>query len=115
MVRAEINGVAGTFLVDTGASLVAVSPAFAERARLSYVKTDRVQLETANGPTSAVLATADAIELSGLSAAGVPAIVLDKVFATGIDGLLGMSFLSRFVIVMEDRQIRLAAKSLGAE
>ena len=110
--RAEINGVAGTFLLDTGASFVTLSPSFAARAKPTFINADRVELRTGNGKSKATLATVDAVKLSGLSAAGVPAIVMNKEFGGGVDGLLGMSFLSRFTILIEDGQMTLTAKVL---
>lgn len=113
--RAEINGVTGTFLIDTGASFVTLSPSFAARAKLAFVKADHIDLRTGNGNTKATLVTVDAVKLAGLSAAGVPALVISKEFGGGVDGLLGMSFLSRFAILIEDGQMTLAAKVLKTE
>jgi len=113
--RAEINGTPGTFLLDTGASFVTLSRSFASKAKPTMINTDRVEVQTANGNTSATLATADLVKLSGLMATGVPAIVTDKDFGDGIDGLLGMSFLSRFTILIEDGQMKLTAKALTTD
>jgi clan AA aspartic protease (TIGR02281 family) len=113
--KAEINGISGTFLVDTGASFVTLSRSFAARAKPAVIKTDQVELQTANGRSSATLATIDVVKLLGVEAAGVPAIVTDKEFGAGVDGLLGMSFLSRFTVVMEDGQMKLTAKALKTE
>jgi len=115
MTRAEINGVPGTFLIDTGASFVTLSRSYAFKAKPTMIVSDRVEMRTANGSTSATLATADVVKLSGLQATGVPAVVTDKDFGNGVDGLLGMSFLSRFAILMEDGQMKLTAKTLVAD
>ena len=111
--KVEINGVEGNFIVDTGASFVALSRAFAERAKPRMLTTDSVEMQTANGTTSATLASLDSVKLAGLSAAAVPAIVASKSLGDGIDGLLGMSFLSRFTVVIGDREIQLKAKTLA--
>jgi aspartyl protease family protein len=113
--RAEINGVGGTFLVDTGASFVTLSRSFAVRAKPTFIKADQVELQTANGRAHAFLATVDSVKLAGLVAAGVPAIVSDKELSAGVDGLLGMSFLSRFTILIEDGQMKLTARVLKTE
>ncbi len=110
--KAQINGVEGTFVVDTGASFVTLTRSFAERARPQMFKTDAVEMQTANGTTSATLATVDSVRLASLSASSVPAIVANKNLGDGIDGLLGMSFLSRFTMVIQDREILLKAKQL---
>jgi aspartyl protease family protein len=112
--RAEVNGIAGTFLIDTGASFVTLSRSFAARAKPAFLKVERIEVQTANGNASATLATLDVVKLSGLAAMGVPAIVTDKEIGQGVDGLLGMSFLSRFTILMEDGQMKLTAKVLKA-
>jgi clan AA aspartic protease (TIGR02281 family) len=111
--RAEINGVEGTFIVDTGASFVTLSRAFAAKAKPRRLATESVEMQTANGTTSATLATVDSVKLAALSASGVPAIVASKSLGDGVDGLLGMSFLSRFTMVINDREIQLKAKPLA--
>jgi clan AA aspartic protease (TIGR02281 family) len=111
--KVNINGVEGKFVVDTGASFVALSRAFAGSAKPRMLTTDSVEMQTANGATTATLASLDSVKLAGLSASAVPAIVVSKSLGNGIDGLLGMSFLSRFTVVIEDREIQLKAKTLG--
>jgi predicted aspartyl protease len=59
------------------------------------------------------VASLDSVKLAGLSASAVPAIVVSKSLGDGIDGLLGMSFLSRFTVLIEDREIQLRAKTFG--
>jgi clan AA aspartic protease (TIGR02281 family) len=111
--KAEINGVEGTFIVDTGASFVTLTPGFAVKAKPRILKTDSLQIQTANGMTSAQLATVDSVKLDGLYASGVPTIIASKSLGDGIDGLLGMSFLSRFTFAIQEREIQLRAKTLG--
>ena len=110
--KVEINGVAGTFIVDTGASFVTLSSSFAARAKPRMLTTNSVEMQTANGATSAALASLDTVKLAGLSASGVPAVIASKSLGDGVDGLLGMSFLNRFTVVIEDREIQLKAKTL---
>jgi aspartyl protease family protein len=74
--------------------------------------TDAVEMQTANGTTSATLATVETVKLAGLYASRVPAIIASKSLGDGVDGLLGMSFLSRFTVVIGDREIQLKAKTL---
>jgi clan AA aspartic protease (TIGR02281 family) len=111
--RVEINGVEGTFIVDTGASFVTLSRGFAGRAKPRMLTTDSVEMQTANGTTSATLASLDSVKLAGLSASAVPAIIASRSLGDDVDGLLGMSFLSRFTVVIQDREIQLKAKTLG--
>jgi clan AA aspartic protease (TIGR02281 family) len=100
-VKAQINGVKGLFILDTGASYVSVKSAFAERAKISVTGASEITLITANGQAKAKLSKADKIALGTLQAAAVPVAVQngdENNYGPGIDGLLGMSFLSRFEV-----------------
>ncbi|SAL18396.1 hypothetical protein AWB71_00818 [Caballeronia peredens] len=97
-VRAKVNGTEGTFIVDTGASYVSLTSAFARRAKVAG-RGKAIHLQTANGTREATLTQADAIALSGVTASNVPVAVdggAGPGLGAGIDGLLGQSFLSRF-------------------
>ena len=98
-VQAEINGVRGNFVLDTGATYVSVRSAFADRARIPQSILNQVPMITANGHTRATLSRADKIAVGKLEATNVPIVVQrpdNDGFGVGVDGLLGMSFLSRF-------------------
>jgi clan AA aspartic protease (TIGR02281 family) len=110
--KVEINGVEGTFIVDTGASFVTLTRGFAGKAKPRMLTTEAVEMQTANGTTSVTLATVETVKLAGLYASSVPAIIASKSLGDGVDGLLGMSFLSRFTVVIGDREIQLKAKTL---
>lgn len=110
LAKAEINGVSGTFAVDTGASFVSVSKSFAARAKLTALQSGRVGLHTANGVAAAALTTVSKIRLGASHADAAPAVILDKPIGHGVDGLLGMSFLARFDIVLTDKELKLVPK-----
>jgi aspartyl protease family protein len=110
--KVTINGVEGTFIVDTGASFVTLTRSFAGKAKPRMLTTEAVGMQTANGTTSANLATVETVKLAGLSASGVPVIIVTKSLGDGVDGLLGMSFLGRFTVVIGDREIQFKAKAL---
>jgi aspartyl protease family protein len=81
------------FLVDTGASLVALTR---EDARKIGLNTDTLKantkVRTAAGQIDAALATVDVIEIDGVTIKNVSAVVIEK----GLEhSLLGMSFLNR--------------------
>jgi clan AA aspartic protease (TIGR02281 family) len=104
-VKAEINGVRGVFILDTGASYLSVKSAFADRAKISLTGASEVTLMTANGLAKGKLSKADKVVLGKLEATNIPVVVQnvdDKSYGTGVDGLLGMSFLSRFEVQMAD-------------
>ena len=102
-VKAEINGVRGLFILDTGASFLTVRSSFAERAKIPQAGASEITLVSANGHVKAKLSKADKVMLGKLEAVNVPIAVQsvdDKSYGAGIDGLLGMSFLSRFEVQM---------------
>jgi aspartyl protease family protein len=112
-VQAEINGVRGRFVLDTGASYVSVRSAFAERARISQSAFNQVVMNTANGRTRATLSRAERISVGRLHATNVPVVVLgasERGFGHGVDGLLGMSFLSRFDVRLTGGYIELQTR-----
>lgn len=110
--KVEINGVEGTFIVDTGATFVTLTRGFARKVKPRMLTTEAVEMQTANGAISVALVTVETVKLAGLYASGVPAIVATKSLGDGVDGLLGMSFLSRFTIVISAREIQIKAKTL---
>lgn len=106
-VSAEINGKKGTFIVDTGATVVGLTRAFAELAAIPYDAGRVINMQTASGQTQARLAIADQIKLRNAAASKVQVAVhleTGNVFGAGIDGLLGQSFLSRFDTTFTPRQ-----------
>lgn len=98
--KADINGVRGVFVIDTGASHAAISPKFAGRAKIAYADANDITIRTANGLVKGKLSTAEKVALGTLEATHVPVVVQEFDLGRGIDGLLGMSFLSRFDVRM---------------
>jgi len=112
MARVSVNGHPGTFVVDTGASFVSFSEAFAQQAGVSAEKARRIQLRTANGLTDAMLTTSKTVTLGTAEAAGVSvAIVKGTPFGPKIDGLLGQSFLSQFEVNFQPDRWTLGERS----
>ena len=92
-IRATVNGVPHRFLVDTGATLTAISPDVAEAAGLEPQPLRQpVLLRTANGSVPAQVVTIGELKLGTVVARD-----LDAVVAPGMEGtsVLGMNFLSR--------------------
>lgn len=101
LVEATLNNVTGLFVLDTGASFVSVTKSFANKAKLSADIKDEVTLQTANGLADGLLATANSIQVGNAYSTFVPVVVVDDAklgSEDGVSGLLGMSFLSRFVV-----------------
>jgi aspartyl protease family protein len=110
-VTAVVNGVQGVFVIDTGATFVAVSQAFARKANIQAEPGGTMQMHTANGVVEAHRARAKSIQLRSLRAADVVvAIHTDKpgTFGAGVDGLLGMSFLARFKLTIDSVNMTIA-------
>jgi clan AA aspartic protease (TIGR02281 family) len=109
----SVNGVRGTFLLDTGATFVSLKQAFARSAKVEVDPDSTVRMHSANGITEAKRGRAALIQLRSLQAKDVPIVVQDDGKATygdGIDGLLGMSFLWRFKVTMDARDVRIAPR-----
>ncbi len=112
-VKVEINGVRGLFILDTGATYVAMKSNFADRAKISQAGAGEITLATANGLTKAKLAKADKVTLGRLVATNVPVAIQNtdaKSYGAGVDGLLGMSFLSRFEVQMSNGSIEVRTR-----
>lgn len=114
LVDASINGVKGKFMIDTGASFVTIKKQFAEKAGIK-VTGQRIKLNTANGPVDGLLTKANSVKLRSLEAERVPLVIqADEYddFGNGTDGLIGMSFLSRFEIAMDAKNLRIRPRKM---
>lgn len=100
-----INGRAATFLVDTGATSVALGQADADRMGIDYKNsTRRGMAETANGRVPAYGVTLNSVRVGDVEVANVEAIVLPAAMP---HILLGNSFLTRFQMKRENDVLRL--------
>ena len=87
-----INGGAMRFILDTGATAIAIPAADAVRLGIDYRKGARGTIHTANGPAPAYRVKLDTVRVGGIELQNVDALVLEQ----GLDvALLGMSFLNR--------------------
>ena len=94
-----INGQATSFLIDTGATSVALSQAEAERLGLRFVNGKRVVTQTANGIVPAYVIDLASIRIGDVEVRNVSAIVIP---ARMPHVLLGNSFLNRFQMRREN-------------
>lgn len=93
-VTAAVNGRPSSFLVDTGASFVALRDSDARAANLYVSWADyKHPVRTANGETKAALIEIDVIEIDKIRVENVQAFILPD-DQLGMN-LLGMSFLSK--------------------
>jgi aspartyl protease family protein len=93
-VEARIEGRKLSFMVDTGASVIALTASDAARLGIHPAQREFVtEVKTANGTVRAAPATLDKVEVGDLVVRDVAALVMpDEALS---DNLLGLSFLSR--------------------
>lgn len=90
--EASVNGNPMRFLVDTGATTIALPALDAVRLGLDYRKGARGAAKTAGGVVPVYRVSLDSVKLGGIELTAVEAIVIEQ----GLDmALLGMSFLNR--------------------
>ena len=97
-----INGQAATFLLDTGATDVAIPEPLADRLRLQRRSGGISQ--TANGPVAVWLTMLDEVSLGSIRLQRVRASIVPSMPA-GSPVLLGMSFLKQLEFSQKDRQL----------
>jgi aspartyl protease family protein len=92
VVDGAINGVPVRMLVDTGATVIALPGAEADRLGIDYRKGPRNMVSTAAGVVPAYGVRFDAVRLGGIELNGVEGVVIERGLSVT---LLGMSFLNR--------------------
>ena len=96
---ARVEGHAGRFIVDTGASYVGLTETFVKAMGLDTSTWQPITLSTPAGPKKSKLGMVSTVEIQGSKAGHVGAVVIDDV--PGVQGLLGVSFLSLFVVTLD--------------
>jgi len=93
MTLGQVNGGTVQFLVDTGATLIALPSSEARRLGINYLNGQRGYTETANGKAAAYRVRLDTVKVGDITLHGVDAVVME---GDGLKvALLGMSFLNR--------------------
>jgi len=109
----SINGTRGFFILDTGATFVSLKNTFAQKVKAQVDPDSTVQMHTANGIVTAKRGRVQTIQLRSLQAKDVPVVVQDNAkaaFGDDVDGLLGMSFLSRFKLTVDARTVTISGR-----
>lgn len=87
-----VNGTSVRFVVDTGATSIALGPSDARRIGLDLRQGQRGMTSTANGQVVVTRIPLDTVKLGGITLHNVEAVVLPTEMPVA---LLGMSFLNR--------------------
>ena len=103
----SINGGSVRFLVDTGATVIALPPAEARRLGIDYLRGQQGQMQTANGVIDVYRVKLDSVRVGDIEASNVDAVVSASDNMSVI--LLGTSFLNR-VEMHRDGQIMTLTK-----
>ena len=112
-VQVNINGVRGTFILDTGASFLTIKSSFAEKSRVKIIEGSSVVSNTANGTVTAKRGLAENVSLVKISSRNVPILIQEDkkgLYGDDIDGLLGNSFLSRFDMKFDATSVSIATR-----
>ena len=102
-----IDGVSTRMMVDTGATLVAMSSAEAKRIGLSYLKGERIMISTANGVIPAYRVMFNAVKVGNVTLNQVEGVVQEGSMPFV---LLGMSFLKRLEMKRDGSEMTLVKK-----
>ena len=100
--QGQINGRAMQFMVDTGATTVAIGQPDAERMGLNYKKGQPVRMSTANGVTQGWRLRLDTVRIGDVQVYGIDAVVTPQPMPYV---LLGNSFLSGFQMTRHNDQM----------
>jgi aspartyl protease family protein len=103
-VPGSINGVDVDFMLDTGATYVAVSQSLAERAGMQRLA--RTQSITANGTVTSWLSRIDEVGMGPIVMRDVRAVILPTM--PGNEVLLGMSFLKHLKLEQQGDRLKLS-------
>lgn len=103
----QINGGSVRFLVDTGASAIALPGSEARRLGIDYLKGRRGTTQTAAGPTTMYIVTLDTVRIGDIELQRVDAFVIEQ----GLNVvLLGMTFLNRVEMKREGQTMTLTRR-----
>jgi aspartyl protease family protein len=103
----QINGKAVTFLVDTGASTIAMGQADADRLGVNYKNAPRGFAGTANGRIPINVVTLSSVRVGDIEVANIEAVVMPSAMQ---HVLLGNSFLTRFQMQRNNDTLRLTKR-----
>jgi len=104
----QINGATLKFLVDTGATTVALNSGDAKFANIDYKRGEPIRMGTANGVVTAYRVTIANLKIGGITLSQVEASVIEGGSPPFV--LLGMSALNRLDMKRQDIALTLTKK-----
>lgn len=104
----QINGATLRFLVDTGATVIAINSGDARYAGIDYKRGQKIQMQTANGVADGYRVVVNTLKIGGLVLRQVDAVVLEGGSPPVV--LLGMSALNRLEMKREGIALTLTKK-----
>ncbi len=107
-VGGSINNSPANFLVDTGATLVALSTRDARKMRIKYKHGTAMQATTASGVAKGYLLNLDKVKVGHIQLYNVRAMVIEGSYPRDI--LLGQTFLERVHMVRDGDKMKLRKK-----
>jgi aspartyl protease family protein len=105
IVAGRINGYPVNFLVDTGASTLALNSQLAKQLGIDYRQGKKGRARTASGVVETHIVQLDQVQVGHITVETVTASIVEGLYPTEI--LLGMSFLNRVDIHREDKLLEL--------
>lgn len=109
IVNGTINGVAMRFVVDTGATFVAIPTALAQQAKL--IPDDHmITAQTANGAVQVHTTTINTLHVANISRQQVAATIQDISTTEPKLGLLGMSFFDAYQMTIDQAKSEIVLK-----
>jgi len=108
LTNGSVNGYQVDFLVDTGASAIALNAATAKRLGLDFRRAPQVGVSTASGQELAYDIMLDEVQLGAITLNNIRALVIDG--AEPARALLGMSFLNQLDMQQRGDRLELIKK-----
>ena len=105
----SINGLPVSFLVDTGATTIAMNASQARSLGIEFrLNGTKTMVSTASGMSKAYRVVLDTVSLGSITLRNIPAVVIEGAFP--VQTLLGMSFLGQLDIHREGGIMRIKKK-----